>query len=110
MCVCVGEAGAHGDCTAAHRFPWPPDLPAGISSAAFIAESAGDTSGATLQVMRPDNMSDDAVATYLIQAYSDAGATTKVGSAALGGWGSAEMDMLMSEALGQGERPGVVAA
>ena len=45
---------------------------------ASILEATGDTSGATLQVLRPDNVSDDAVATYLIQAYSDAGATTKV--------------------------------
>ncbi len=52
---------------------------AGISSSATIVGGSGDTSGATLRVMRPDNMSDDAVATYLIQAYADDKATTKVG-------------------------------
>lgn len=52
---------------------------AGISSSATIVGGSGDTSGATLRVMRPDNMSDDAVATYLIQAYSDDKGTAKVG-------------------------------
>ena len=67
--------------------PLPPHLPAqstphptaGVSSSATIVGGSGDTSGATLRVLRPDNMSDDAVATYLIQAYSDADASIKVG-------------------------------
>jgi len=63
----------------------PTSLPAAITAAAGISSSptvvgvVGDASGATLRVMRPDNMSDDAVATYLIQAYADDKATTKVG-------------------------------
>ena len=52
---------------------------AGISSSPTIVGGSGDTSGATLQVQRPGNMSDDAVATYLIQAFSDADGKTKVG-------------------------------
>ena len=60
--------------------PNPHPLPtAGISSSATIVGGSGDTSGATLRVLRPDNMSDDAVATYLIQAYSDADASIEVG-------------------------------
>ena len=41
--------------------------------------ASGDTSGATLRVTRPGTMPDDAAATYLIQAYSDADGTVKVG-------------------------------
>ena len=52
---------------------------AGISSSPGITSATGDTSGATLRVLRPDTMADDAVATYLIQAYSDEKGNTKVG-------------------------------
>ena len=44
--------------------------------------TSGGISGATLRVVRPGTMPDDAVATYLIQAYSDAEGTTKVGGSA----------------------------
>lgn len=56
---------------------WHPG--AGVSSSPTIVGLTGDASGATLDVMRPGNMSDDAVATYLIQAYADAEGSTKVG-------------------------------
>lgn len=52
--------------------------PAGISSTPGISSASGDTSGAELKVLRPDTMADDAVATYLIQAYTDAEGSTKV--------------------------------
>ena len=52
---------------------------AGISSVAAIVNGTGSTAGAELQVLRPGNMSDDAVATYLIQAFSDESGNTKVG-------------------------------
>ena len=50
-----------------------------MSSRPAIVGTSGDTSGATVRVARPDTMPDDAVATYLIQAYSDAQGTAKVG-------------------------------
>ncbi|PRW20918.1 fibronectin type III domain-containing [Chlorella sorokiniana] len=64
----------------------------GVSTNAKILAVSGDTSGAELKVLRPDNMSDDAVATYLIQAYSDAAATTKVGTEVRGNNMAADAD------------------
>lgn len=61
-----------------HVSPLNGPLSAGISSSPTIIDGSGDTSGATLRVLRPDDMSDDAVATYLMQAYSDADAAAKV--------------------------------
>ncbi len=55
----------------------PAFLPTGISSVAAIVNGTGSTAGAELQVLRPGNMSDDAVATYLVQAYSDENGNTK---------------------------------
>ena len=77
---------------------------AGIATTASILSGSGDTSGATLQVLRPDNMSDDAVATYLIQAYSDAGATTKVGCERAGLTGVVA-DVLLGRFAGQPRPP-----
>ena len=64
---------------ALHPAPPTSSLLPGISTAASIIDGTGDTSGATLQVLRPESMADDAVATYLIQAYSDENGNTKVG-------------------------------
>ena len=61
--------------------------PAGISTTPSISSISGDTSGATLRVMRPGTMADDAVASYVIQAYTDAEASTKVGHALIRGPG-----------------------
>lgn len=74
--------------------PWsgsPPLLAwrADVSSQPTIVGTSGGLSGASLRVVRPATMPDDAVATYLIQAYSDAAGTTKVGgsaSPARGAW------------------------
>lgn len=59
-----------------------PGHAADVSSMPTIVGSSGDTSGATLRVVRPGTMPDDAAATYLIQAYSDAQGNTKVGGGA----------------------------
>ena len=56
-----------------------PACGADVSTRPTIVGASGDTSGATLRVVRPGTMPDDAVATYLIQAYSDAEGTAKVG-------------------------------
>lgn len=65
----------------AHTHPHPHlhCLYAGISTNPAISSATGDTSGAQLRVMRPGTMADDAVATYLIQAFSNEEGTTKVG-------------------------------
>lgn len=62
--------------------------PAGISSTPGISSATGGTSGAELKVLRPGTMADDAVATYLIQAYSDEAGNTKVGSCLAHAFGS----------------------
>ena len=53
-----------------------------VSSSATIVSTSGSAAGAILRVLRPGNMPDDAVATYLIQSYSDAEGKTKVGQLA----------------------------
>ena len=58
-----------------------PPTTAGISTSPGISSAIGDTSGAEIKVLRPDTMADDAVATYLIQAFSDDQGATKVGMA-----------------------------
>lgn len=55
-----------------------PRMPAGVASSATIAEGSGSTSGAVLKVLRPTSVSDDTVASYMIQAYTDAGGSSKV--------------------------------
>lgn len=57
---------------------WLPCVPAGVASSATIAEGSGSTSGAVLKVLRPTSVSDDTVASYMIQAYTDAAGSTKV--------------------------------
>ena len=61
----------------------------GVSTSASIVAGSGSTAGAELSVLRPTNVSDDAVATYLIQAYSDEEGNTKVSGCGLGSaaWG-----------------------
>ena len=63
----------------------------GVSTSASIVAGSGSTSGAELKVLRPTNVSDDAVATYLIQAYSDEKGDTKVSCCRLrsAAWGHA---------------------
>ncbi|PRW20837.1 Ig-like domain repeat [Chlorella sorokiniana] len=73
----IATANVHGD---GAKSSMTAEFTVGVSSSPTIIGGSGDASGATLRSLRPDNMSDDAVATYLIQAYSDAAATTKVGT------------------------------
>lgn len=55
-----------------------------MSTAPTIIDASGNSTGATLRVLKPDSISNEEVVTYLIQAFSDATATTAVGQAVTG--------------------------
>ena len=60
--------------------PPPPSLlRAELATTPQIVAATGSATGATLQVTKPSSISNEDVVSYLIQAYSDAGATSPVG-------------------------------
>lgn len=77
MDLVLGGAPGAGQCMLSPGL-YVPRVPAGVSSSATISEGSGSTSGAVLKVLRPTSVSDDTVASYMIQAYSDAEGSTKV--------------------------------